>query len=158
MRVVGYVPKSILYVVLNFLPSILGNPHDHIWIFRQAFPSRWHFCACDLVPTPVDWGSASQMSTCQFQSGFVVLTISLFPFPTVQLLGNLYYGSTISTCFLSHRASRANHWRISQETYKFLFFLTISNYSQLFWNFTVLTIWFYCRAGQEWTSHQWRPY
>ena len=49
MRVVGYFPESVLFMVLNFWPSTLGNPHDHIWVIRWAFPARWHFCACALA-------------------------------------------------------------------------------------------------------------
>ena len=50
--VVEYVPESILFMVLNFPPSILGNPPDHIWVFRCAFPTRWCFHACAWVPMP----------------------------------------------------------------------------------------------------------
>ena len=51
-RVVGYVPESVLFMVLNFLPSTLGNPHDHIWVFRWASLTRWHFHACAVVLAP----------------------------------------------------------------------------------------------------------
>ena len=47
-----YVPESVLFMVLNFLPSILGNPHDHIWVFRWASLTRWCFYACAVVPAP----------------------------------------------------------------------------------------------------------
>ena len=51
-RVVGYIPESVLFMVLNFPPSTLGNPHDHIWVFRWAFLTRWCFYTCTGVPAP----------------------------------------------------------------------------------------------------------
>ena len=64
--------------------SLLGGTSEHV---------PW-------LPTPVDQTSTSQVSAWQFRS----MVLTAFSFSVSH--SNLYYGSTVLTCFLSHRTTR----------------------------------------------------